>query len=249
MKKLLSISLAVTLFVLLAGSALASGGATIYAVVFRENPTTGYTWTYSSSDDAVLAVDDQGYAEPENAMLGAGSEHTWVISGVGQGEATVTFTYAQSWESNPSDPVIVYSFTVGEDLIPQLKSVTGLPEKYMPEYAVVQLTSNPTTGYMWTSSIDADEVLATGSDFFTADANTAGLVGAGGVQTFIFGASGAGEATVTFQYARSFEASEAPAATVTVTFTVDDQLNVTQTAVGGDYNEYAVDVNVTATAE
>ncbi len=249
MRKLLSVLLAVALFALPAVAALASGGASVFAVVFRENPTTGYTWAYVNSDDSVLAVDDQGYAEPANPIPGAGSDHTWVISGAGQGEATVTFTYAHSWESDPSDPVIAYSFAVGEDLIPQLKSVTGLPEKYMPEYAVVQLTGNPTTGYLWTSSIDAEGVLSPGSDFFTADANPENLVGAGGVQTFIFGASGPGEATVTFEYARSFEPGAAPAATVTVSYTVDDQLNVTQTAVGGDYNDYAADVNVTAPAE
>ena len=249
MKKLLSIALAVMLLTLAAGSALASGGDAIYAVVFRENATTGYMWSYVNSDDSILAVDDQGSAAAEDQMPGAGSVHTWVISAVAQGSATVTFTYARSWESDESDPVIVYSFAVGEDLIPQLQSVSGLPEKYMPEYAVVQLTGNATTGYTWTASMDAEDVLAPDRDFYTADTAAEGMVGTGGVHTFVFSASGPGEVTVTFAYARSFETDQEPAATVTVAYSVDDQLNVTQTSVGGAYDEYAVDVDVTAPAE
>ena len=249
MKKLMSISLAIALLTLLAGSALASGGDTIYAVVFRENATTGYTWAYENSDDSILTVDDQGCADTDEQAMGAGSVHTWVISGAAQGSAAVTFTYARSWESDASDPVIVYSFTVDENLIPQLQSVSGLPEKYMPEYAVVQLTGNATTGYTWTASMDADEVLASDTDFYTPDAAPEGMVGTGGVHTFVFSASGPGEVTVTFEYARSFEADQEPAATVTVAYTVDDQLNVTQTSVGGDYDDYAADVDVSEPAE
>ena len=151
MKKLLSIALAVMLLTLAAGSALASGGDTIYAVVFRENATTGYMWSYVNSDDSIFGGRRPGQRCGRRPDAGRGQRpHLgYIRCRAGQRNRNL-YLCPQLGESDESDPVIVYSFAVGEDLIPQLQSVSGLPEKYMPEYAVVQLTGNATTGYTWT---------------------------------------------------------------------------------------------------
>lgn len=66
---------------------------------------------------------------------------------------------------------------------------------------------------------------------------------------FIFSVKGPGTLTVTFEYARSFESGADPVATVTIAYTVDNQLNVTKTSIGGDHDEYAADENVTVVSE
>ncbi len=123
MKKLAAVALACAL--LACGTAL--GGTIDYPITFRENPTTGYEWTYAVGDEAVLAVADIGYTAPENAgqMEGVGGTHTWVLSGLKAGETTVTFTYAHSWESAPDDPKVIYTFSVDADKNLTLVSALG----------------------------------------------------------------------------------------------------------------------------
>ena len=66
----------------------------------------------------------------------------------------------------------------------------------------VELSENPTTGYTW-------ELTAPGltyvSDEYVADANTEGLVGAGGVHIFTYTADNTGTHTIDGIYKRSWE--------------------------------------------
>ena len=66
---------------------------------------------------------------------------------------------------------------------------------------VVKLDANPTTGYEWTFQID-------GSAVHPASDGAQPKTGEGGVHTFNFKADGSGEVTLTFTYARSWEASD-----------------------------------------
>lgn len=80
---------------------------------------------------------------------------------------------------------------------------------------VVKLDANPTTGYEWTFQIDGSAVQPDGSavqpdgdEFVPASDGAQPKTGEGGVHTFNFKADGSGEATLTFTYARSWEASD-----------------------------------------
>ena len=139
MKKMIAIVFVCTLLTF----GVALGGTVDYPITFTENPTTGYEWTYTVSDDTVLAVADEEYAAPDSEMAGAPGTHTWVLSGLKEGEASVIFTYARSWESAPDDPVVTMTFTVDADMNLTLSSSEGVPEKYMPDKAVVQLIEKP----------------------------------------------------------------------------------------------------------
>lgn len=72
----------------------------------------------------------------------------------------------------------------------------------------VQLDANPTTGYEWTYTIDGTVVQATGDQYVATNEGDEAKAGEGGTHTFNFKADGSGEATITFTYARSWEASE-----------------------------------------
>ena len=87
----------------------------------------------------------------------------------------------------------------------------------------VILEGNPTTGYQWTATLaDKDKAIAQqqGDAAYVQQSTDSSVVGAGGTYTFTFKAAVAGQATLTFGYARSFDKGVAPVKTFTVTLTV-----------------------------
>lgn len=81
------------------------------------NPTTGYTWTYEISRPEVLSVAEEYTADDApTGKLGAGGEYAFLLNGVSEGTATVTFTYARSWENKQPAYTLVYRVSVDEGL-------------------------------------------------------------------------------------------------------------------------------------
>ncbi|MFO7610906.1 MAG: protease inhibitor I42 family protein [Clostridia bacterium] len=64
-----------------------------------ENPSTGYSWSVSISNDSVVEVARDYFAEGL-PIIGGGGEHIWKIRGLEKGVATLTFSYSRSWEEN-----------------------------------------------------------------------------------------------------------------------------------------------------
>ena len=78
----------------------------------------------------------------------------------------------------------------------------------------IALPGNPTTGYTWEVVTGAEAVLEQqGEPTFEAESE---LLGAGGVMTLTFVASGRGEATLSLIYHRTFEPGVAPLQTFEV---------------------------------
>ena len=71
----------------------------------------------------------------------------------------------------------------------------------------VSLPGNITTGYAWSYAIDGSNVELASEDYKT-EATSAPVSGAGGTQTYEFNVTGAGDATITFTYARSWETTD-----------------------------------------
>ena len=73
---------------------------------------------------------------------------------------------------------------------------------------VIELVSNPTTGYSWQiDQIDAAILQQVGEVQYASDSN---LTGSGGVETFTFTVVGSGETTLTLIYHRTWEEGVAP---------------------------------------
>ena len=81
------------------------------------NPTTGYNWTAVLDGDCVELTRDE-YKQHESApnMGGVGGYQYYDFTAVKAGTATVTFTYARSWETTDSDLVYIATITVAPDL-------------------------------------------------------------------------------------------------------------------------------------
>ncbi len=86
------------------------------------------------------------------------------------------------------------------------------------EVVSISLESNASTGYAWTAKIsDTAVVVQMGEpEYIEPTPSGTPLVGAPGTQTFFFQAVEKGTATITLDYARSFETNVAPAQTVTI---------------------------------
>jgi len=243
MKKVIAVLL---LCVLLAGGAAQGEDMNTYSVTFRENPTTGYAWCFTITDDTVLVVEDAGYvpAETTDEMVGTGGTHCWRVTAQQAGEAAVTFTYTRSWESDPSDPVVTLTFAADADLALTLVDEEGMPQRYMPDKAVIRLLENPTTGYAWAAEPGSTELLHT-SCYFSPESTAEGTP-CSGVHTWIYEGIAEGTATLTFRYARFFELNRKPKATVKYTYLVDAQHNVTLLGIDGDYAQYDPDAKPVA---
>lgn len=73
------------------------------------------------------------------------------------------------------------------------------------EQFVVELESNPTTGYQWQPDFDPAALRLVGRDFSLARAAVDAAVGGGGVERFRFEALAAGVSRLSFAYRRSWE--------------------------------------------
>ena len=87
------------------------GGKMIVAL--DANATTGYEWKSSIEGAAVKAAGDEYEADTtSDGKAGAGGVHTFTYQAEGSGEATVTLTYARSWEASDSDRTAVVNVEV-----------------------------------------------------------------------------------------------------------------------------------------
>ncbi|MEJ8305206.1 protease inhibitor I42 family protein [Saccharibacillus sacchari] len=74
-----------------------------FRVRLEENGTTGYGWTYKSSSAAVKLIGEK--SEPTNTQAnidGAPEQKTWTFRADQPGTYTLTFVYAQPWDTNGS---------------------------------------------------------------------------------------------------------------------------------------------------
>lgn len=84
---------------------------------FDSNPTTGYNWTAVLEGDCVALTRDEYVAKQTSPMVaGAGGQQYYTYTAVHEGTATITFTYARSWETTDADRVITAEITVAPDL-------------------------------------------------------------------------------------------------------------------------------------
>lgn len=81
---------------------------------------------------------------------------------------------------------------------------------------VIELESNPSTGYTW-EVVQVDPSLLAQQGKSSFQAASTGLVGAPGIQTLTFKALKAGSATLTLGYLRSWETGVPPVNTFQVT--------------------------------
>ena len=87
------------------------------------NPSTGYEWLVSTSDESIAYVDDLGTVttEEDPYLVGAPATRSFRIAGAAAGSAEITFSYLRPWESVQP----LYQFTVPVTVDEGLNVTTG----------------------------------------------------------------------------------------------------------------------------
>jgi predicted secreted protein len=70
------------------------------AVQLRGNPSTGYAWSFSASDQSVSTTGSSTYTSDPGGGVGGGGTFSFPFRAVGSGETTLSFRYEQPW--NPA---------------------------------------------------------------------------------------------------------------------------------------------------
>lgn len=76
-----------------------------FTVSLEENPTTGYQWSYTISDENVIEISKDEYvADSRNEnVAGAGGQRNITFMAKSKGSAVIDMVYERSWEKNEDD--------------------------------------------------------------------------------------------------------------------------------------------------
>jgi inhibitor of cysteine peptidase len=66
-----------------------------FAVMLRENPTTGYSWNITVTSGLVITNDT--FIAPQTTLVGAGGSHEWDLKAIQTGQQKFSGVYKQSW--------------------------------------------------------------------------------------------------------------------------------------------------------
>jgi inhibitor of cysteine peptidase len=85
-----------------------------FTIALDANATTGYNWSQTIKDKAVVAYVDNAYvaAATDPQVVGGGGTDTFTFKAVGKGTTTITLTYARPWESVPAAQTRTITITV-----------------------------------------------------------------------------------------------------------------------------------------
>lgn len=129
MKKIVSFTLALMLILLSAAGCASASAAKMYgkddtkitvgagdtfSIELEANPTTGYDWKATISDDKVVALVSNIYkATPvDTAIVGSGGVDVITFKGLEKGNAVITLVYERSFEKDSAIQTIVHNITV-----------------------------------------------------------------------------------------------------------------------------------------
>jgi len=83
-------------------------------VTLESNPSTGYAWEVSQTDETILMQKGKGefqqVTQPEG-LVGAGGTETFRFEAVGVGQVTLMLVYHRSWEENV-EPLQTYTLQI-----------------------------------------------------------------------------------------------------------------------------------------
>ncbi len=195
-------------------------GAMAVSLTLPENPSTGYTWTYTGSSEKVLALLDSSYTPDPGAAdkVGAGGTRTWEFQKGEDGDALIRFTLARSDGTKPAKYVnYLYQVKDGKSF---------LRGEWEAEKGIVFITlpENPSTGYTWRADSDKQGILKLIDNAYTPY-TAESLLGQGGRHRWQFSATAPGETAIAFTYGRAWENKGEE--TFVFVFSVDEGLEVT----------------------
>lgn len=85
-----------------------------FAIQLEANPTTGYDWAASISDENIVSLVSCVYQEKsvDTAIVGSGGVDVITFKGLKKGSAVITLVYERSFEKGSAAETLVYNVTV-----------------------------------------------------------------------------------------------------------------------------------------
>ncbi len=85
-----------------------------FTIQLEENPTTGYMWSVSVSDESVVKMTGDQYNDESasEGLAGAPGTHTYTFEALKAGTTQITFVYERSFEEGSAAETVVYNVTV-----------------------------------------------------------------------------------------------------------------------------------------
>ena len=80
-------------------------------IELKENPTTGYRWTISSNDRAMLAAEGDEFLPPSQKSPGAGGQRRFFFRAKAEGSTMLSLVNKRAWESN-DQAVSTFNLTI-----------------------------------------------------------------------------------------------------------------------------------------
>ena len=105
-------------------------------------------------------------------------------------------------ETLPLDTEYAPDIAPNQDIAPATDNSSETIEVEAGEKFTISLQSNPTTGYNWDPEFDSEFLILVESNFIPPSSE---LIGAGGVETFVFQALKPGQVEVAMKYQRPWE--------------------------------------------
>ena len=117
-KVLLSSVIVLSLFLLVGCKDKETKETTSPEVIELEgNPTTGYEWTCIVKDENIAKVESIFKPdETTSEITGQGGTYLFTVTGLKEGNTTITCKYSRNWEETINDEVRKYNVTVDKKL-------------------------------------------------------------------------------------------------------------------------------------
>jgi len=81
------------------------------------NPTTGYEWTCVVKDEKIAKVESiYKPDETTSEITGEGGTYLFTVTGLKEGNTTITCKYSRNWEETANDEVRKYNVIVDKNL-------------------------------------------------------------------------------------------------------------------------------------
>ncbi|MGI5919818.1 MAG: protease inhibitor I42 family protein, partial [Christensenellales bacterium] len=93
-------------------TAISVGSGEKFTIRLDASPTTGYEWSVSVSDEAVVSLEKSEYQQGGSGLVGAGGTQVLVFKANKAGTATIDLVYQRSWETKEDDERLQYAVTV-----------------------------------------------------------------------------------------------------------------------------------------
>ncbi len=178
-------------------------------------PGTGYGWAVAQNNAAILKPEAAKTNPSQTNMPGASGTQTFQFSAVKAGGGSLALNYSRPFEKG-KEPAKRFRVLVVISNPGQTKTVAVTNDDNKGKVAInagdtliVQLKSNPTTGYSWVVADHSSPLFK-----LTGDSRKPGdkkLIGAPGTQSLQFQAARSGSANLALNYLRPFEKAKAPA--------------------------------------